>query len=204
MPIVVDELRFSYGERLVLDGVSCRFADGAMTALVGPSGSGKSTLIGLLVGQLRPDRGRIHYPDSLCHNGEIDLSRVAWVMQAANLFTRRSAIENVMLPLLISGVDRSQAEARADTALERTGLGDRVGDVVGRLSGGQRQRVAVARALATEAPLLIADEPTVALDRDNKDALVGDLLLAAADGAIVIVATHDPAVAARCHAEVHL
>lgn len=204
MPIELSDLSFSYGERLVLDRLSCTFPEGTTSALVGPSGSGKSTVIALIIGHLLPASGSISYPPELLLDERIDSRRIAWVSQTADLFTRRSAIDNVLLPLRVAGVDPVEAFARATEALRRTGLATRQHDEPARLSGGQRQRVAVARALAARTPLVIADEPTVALDKDNRDRLVDDLTIAADAGAIVILATHDKAVWARCDQRVML
>lgn len=204
MPIDVAHIGFAYGDRVIFDDLSCQFSEGMVTGLIGPSGSGKSTLIALLIGQLAPGRGRISYPAALLDRGVIAPRRVAWVMQSANLFTRRTAAENVALPLLANGTRRRDAMTRAETALDRVGLGARLHDRGGLLSGGERQRVAVARALAVRAPLLIADEPTVSLDQTNRDRLVQTLLAAAEAGTIVITATHDPEVARACHRRVAL
>lgn len=204
MPIVVADLHFAYGERVILDGLSCRFDPGVLSGLVGPSGSGKSTLLALVMGQLHPDRGSITRPASLFRDGGVDLARIAWVMQTANVFARRSALDNVALPVRCAGIPAQHAAERASSALASVGLAERERDTCGLLSGGERQRVAVARALATAAPLLIADEPTVSLDHANRDLLVDALHAAARAGAIVIVATHDPAVYGACDAVVTL
>lgn len=204
MPIIVTDLRFAYGPRMIFDRLSCRFQPGAMTGLVGPSGSGKSTLLALLMGQLSPDNGSITLPPELCRGGRVDASQVAWVMQTSNVFTRRPARDNVALPLRCGGVARHLADRAAVSALTTVGLGSRAHDRSGLLSGGERQRVAVARALATGAPLLIADEPTISLDHANRDLLVTALRSAAHAGSIVIVATHDRAVYDSCDALVML
>lgn len=203
MSIVLRDVTFAYGNRQILDRFSCHFDRGAMTALVGPSGSGKSTVIALVLGMLRPSAGDISYsPTVVRSDGSLDLGRVAWMMQTANLFPRRRALDNVALPLHCAGV--AAATDRASAALADVGLVDRQHDVCGRLSGGERQRVAAARALAAGAPVLIADEPTVSLDRANRDLLVSALVTVARRGAVVIVATHDPAVYEACDAVVAL
>lgn len=202
--ILLDGVSFAYGSRPIFEHFSCRFEPSATTALVGPSGSGKSTLLALVMGQLSPSSGRVHLPDALLSGGEVDRGNVAWVMQTANVFTRRSASDNVALPLRCRGRSRAESRARAVDALEVVGLRDRADDRCGLLSGGERQRVAVARALAVRAPLVVADEPTVSLDHANRDRLVAALVGVARTGAIVVVATHDPAVWSACDAVVRL
>lgn len=204
MSIVVSELSFAYGVRKIFDKFSCRFDDARMTALVGASGSGKSTLIALLIGQLAPASGLVSYPGSVLTGGRIDPQRIGWVMQTANVYPRRTVLDNVALPLRVVGQSRKSAQSHAQDAIDRVGLGGRGRTRCGLLSGGERQRVTVARALAMKAPLLIADEPTVSLDHENRDLLVDTIRQAADAGAIVIVATHDPSVYERCDAVVRL
>lgn len=204
MPVVGLGLGFSYGDREILDGVSFALREGQVTALVGPSGSGKSTLISMLLGYLKPHTGSLSYPDELLCGDRVDRRRVAWVMQTANAFGRRSALENVALPLRLRRVSPESARERAAAALSAVGLPDRASDRVRFLSGGQRQRVAVARAIAAGCPLVIADEPTVALDQENRRLLVDAFRSAARSGAMVLLATHDPQVSSECDAVISL
>lgn len=204
MPVTGRDLSFSYRDRPIFAGLDFDLAEARMTGLVGPSGSGKSTLIALLVGLLEPDGGTISFPPELLHRGTVDRRKIGWIMQTANVLGRRSAVDNVALPARLRGVDPAETRARAMVALAAVGLAERAGDRVRRLSGGQRQRVAVARAIASDAPLLIADEPTVALDHVNRSLLVEALRAAAGMGAIVVVATHDESVAEACDALITL
>lgn len=204
MPIDVTGIAFGYPGRPIFDGFSCHFAEGELTALVGPSGVGKSTLIALLIGQITPSSGRIDYPSRLLRGGRVDERRVAWIMQTANVLARRSALDNVSLPLVAAGAARTIASRRAAAALAEVGLAAMQGQTCGVLSGGERQRVTVARAVASDAALLIADEPTVSLDHANRDLLVATLRAACNADVIGIVATHDPAVYEACDRVVRL
>lgn len=204
MPLIVEDLEFSYGPRKILNRFSLELHERQMVALMGPSGTGKSTLLGLLVGHLRPEHGTITYPASLVRNGVLDRKRVAWIMQSANIFGRRTALENVMLPLRLAAVSKGEQIRRATDALELVNLTERKHDRGAKLSGGEKQRVAVARAIAVQSSLLIADEPTVALDRANRESLIAALKQSARAGAIVLVATHDPEVAEACDLVVNL
>lgn len=204
MPLIVEDLEFSYGPRKILNRFSLELHERQMVALMGPSGTGKSTLLGLLVGHLTPAHGTITYPSSLVRNGVLERKRIAWIMQSANIFGRRTALENVMLPLRLSAVSKSEQVRRATDALELVNLTERKHDRGAKLSGGEKQRVAVARAIAVQSSLLIADEPTVALDRANRESLIAALKQSAHAGAIVLIATHDPEVAEACDLVVNL
>jgi ABC-type lipoprotein export system ATPase subunit len=204
MPVVVTDLHFAYGDRVLFDGISCEFLEGRLTAVVGPSGSGKTTLIAMIVGLLPVERGNITYPGGLLVDSRLDRTRVGWVMQTANVFVRRTVLDNVALPLRVATHSTIESRMRAIDALQAVGLGSRLDDRCGVLSGGERQRVALARAIATSAPLLIADEPTSSLDRANRDKLLDSLRIAAVGGAIVIVATHDAAVWDACDDRIDL
>jgi predicted ABC-type transport system involved in lysophospholipase L1 biosynthesis ATPase subunit len=178
--------------RLVLDAVDLDVLPAASLALVGPSGSGKSTLLALLAGLEAPDTGTIER--------EVPLEELGLVLQGHGLVSLLTAAENVALPLQAPGrprIGRTETLRRAAAALGGVGL-DAVGDhLVEALSGGQQQRVAVARALVTVPSLLIADEPTAALDAENREH-VADLLFALpASGTSVVIATHDRSLAAR-------
>ena len=167
--------------------VDCAVAAGMRVALVGPSGSGKSTLLHLLAGLDRPTAGVVERSGS-----------VGVVFQGPSLVPALDVIENVALPLLLAGVDEPEAVERAAAALDRLELGGLAGALPEALSGGQAQRVAVARVLAGRPVLVLADEPTGQLDRENADHVV-EVLAAAVDelGAALVVSTHDEAVAAR-------
>jgi ABC-type lipoprotein export system ATPase subunit len=198
MPLVVSDLSFGYPGREIFSGLSCEFCEGELTALVGPSGVGKSTLIALLMGQLAPTGGTIGYPRGMLRFGKVDVRKVAWVMQTANVLPRRTALDNVALPLVAAGQPRDGAVRQAAAALAEVGLEPAEHRMCAVLSGGERQRVTVARSIASAAPLLIADEPTVSLDHANRDMLVASLRAACCPSVIGIVATHDPVVYESC------
>ena len=164
--------------------------------IVGPSGSGKSTLLAVLACLIAPDGGSVDPADRA--------SRTGIVLQGYGLLPVLTAFENVELPLQLRGTDPAQVRERAAHALSRAGLDDAGDRLAEELSGGQRQRVAVARALVTEPDLLVADEPTAELDSDTASLVLAALRAEADAGAAVVLATHDPDVAALCDATLHL
>ena len=188
----------------ILEGVDLRLDPGEAVAIVGPSGCGKSTLLNLLGTLDAPDSGSITISGrSTADLGEVELSalraeQVGFVFQAHHLLPQLSALENVLLPTLALKDRPTDAAERAEELLGRVGLGDRTGHRPGQLSGGERQRTAVARALINRPALLLADEPTGALDEANAQGLTELLVdLAESDGLALAVVTHDPGVAAR-------
>jgi len=181
-----------------VDGVSLQIAAGEMVALHGPSGSGKTTLLLLIAALLQPDRGVIRFDgldlSSLSENQACDyqLRDIGFIYQRFRLMPRVSAIENASRKLLLGGIGMRDAQARAIPWLERVGLGDRLGHPPEKLSGGERQRVAIARVLAGEPRLILADEPTGNLDSARGREIV-ELLRSIAherDAAVLLV-THD-------------
>ena len=194
-----------------LSGVSLEIARGERLAVVGPSGSGKSTLAHILALLDRPTAG--HYELDGRDTGGLDDDalagernrRIGMVFQSFHLLGRQSALANVRLGLLYRGLDHGHADDRAELALARVGLADRVRFRVGELSGGQQQRVAIARALVGAPALLVADEPTAALDRATADEIL-DLLVALGEEErlTTVLVTHDAAVAARCQRAVEI
>ncbi|MBK9519561.1 MAG: ABC transporter ATP-binding protein [Anaeromyxobacter sp.] len=185
-----------------LAGVSLDLAAGEFTAIMGASGSGKSTLMNLLGCLDRPTSGRyVLDGQEISRLGNDELAgirnrTIGFVFQSFNLLSRTSALENVELPLLYANVAGAERHARAREALERVGLGDRVGHHPNQMSGGQQQRVAIARALVNRPPVLLADEPTGNLDsRTSQDVMA--LFQALGQGGItVILVTHEPDIAA--------
>jgi len=180
-----------------LDGFNLDVAAGSLVILLGPSGCGKTTLLSCLGGILRPTSGAIKFGDvdvtSLDARGMSKYRRetVGIVFQAFNLVPSLTALENVMVPLLASGLQRRAARKRAGQLLSRVGLEDRVSHRPGDLSGGQQQRVAVARAIALDPPLVLADEPTAHLDFIQVEEVLRLIRELATGDRMVVVATHD-------------
>jgi putative ABC transport system ATP-binding protein len=204
--IQVDELTKVYqmGESEVraLDGASFTIDKGEMVAIMGPSGSGKSTLMSIIGCLDVPTSGRYSLDgvavESLDENhlAEVRGRKIGFVFQQFNLLARTSALENVMLPLTYAGFSGKEREKRAFNALERVGLGDRTHHAPNELSGGQQQRVAIARALVNEPSILLADEPTGALDSKTGVEIMELFQSLHGDGGqTVILVTHDSYVA---------
>jgi putative ABC transport system ATP-binding protein len=192
---------FEGGRIRALSGVSLELDPGELVALTGPSGCGKSTLLNLLGALDRPDAGEIRVGgEDVTRLGDASRYRagvVGFVFQFHHLIPTLTALENVQVPLL-GRCGRSERERRAHALLAETGLTERERSYPPTLSGGERQRVAVARALANEPRLLLADEPTGALDAETGAQILG-LLQAARDryGTTVLLVTNDEGVAAR-------
>lgn len=205
----------SYGEGATavqaLRGVDLDVRAGEVLLMMGPSGSGKTTLLSILGGILRASSGSVRIagteivgvPEKALP--QLRLSHIGFVFQGFNLFPALTAVENVALALDLRGLRGHEAARRAEAALAAVGLGDRAHHRPADLSGGQKQRVAIARALVGEPAILLADEPTAALDHTS-GALVLDLLRAAASdqGRAVVLVTHDPRTLAYADRIVHI
>jgi putative ABC transport system ATP-binding protein len=184
-----------------LRGVDLTVAAGDFVAVMGPSGCGKSTLLNLVAGLDVPDEGTIEVAgEEVTGRTEDELARMrrkhmGIVFQFFNLLEGMTVLENVVLPTVIAGRKRKMAETRARDLLDLLGIGDKASAVPGVLSGGQRQRLAIARALANEPTLLLADEPTGALDSAGGAEIIELLRRLHASGQTIILVTHDPAVA---------
>ena len=184
-----------------LRGVDLEVGQNDFIALMGPSGCGKSTLLNLVAGLDRPDEGQIWVADEeVTGRSEDDLARlrrrhIGLVFQFFNLLEGMTVLENVALPAVIAGRKRKMAETRARDLLDLLGIGDKASAVPGVLSGGQRQRLAIARALANEPTLLLADEPTGALDSQGGAEVIELLRRLHRGGQTIIMVTHDPEVA---------
>ena len=186
-----------------LDGVTLQIDRGEFVAIVGQSGSGKSTLMNVLGCLDLPTRGSYHLngklasrmnDDELSHIRNVE---IGFIFQGYNLIPALDALENVELPLIYQGVGAEKRARIAREALERVGLGDRVHNYPSQMSGGQQQRVAIARAISTGAPILMADEPTGALDSKTGEQVLGILRqLHKEQGTTVLLITHDNKVAA--------
>ena len=180
-----------------IDELSLDVSAGSLAILLGPSGCGKTTLLSCLGGILRPTAGRIEFGDidvtalDARALSEYRRNTVGIVFQAFNLVPSLTALENVMVPLRAARIPRQQAQQRAEELLARVGLAHRMAHRPGDLSGGQQQRVAVARAIALDPPLLIADEPTAHLDYIQVEEVLTLIRELASGDKVVVVATHD-------------
>ncbi len=185
-----------------LAGVSIALHPGEMLALQGPSGSGKTTLLLLAAGALSADAGTVLYGGrDVAEMGEREaaqyrLGQVGLIAQNTHLMPRVSAVENAATKLLLGNVRLAEAREQAHHWLERVGMAERAGHTPEELSGGERQRVAVARALAGNPKLILADEPTANLDTHRSEELVALLADLAAEGRSVLLVTHDQEAAA--------
>ena len=195
----------------VLRNVDLSVEGGAFVALMGPSGSGKTTLLNLIGGLDTPSSGEIEV-DGLRLNG-VDAKGVArwrarsvgFVFQFYNLLPVLTAERNVELPLLLTGLSRSERKKNAALALDIVGLGDRGRHKPGELSGGQQQRVAIARALVSDPRLLVCDEPTGDLDRETADEILALLQTLHRDlGKTIVMVTHDPKAADHAMVTLHM
>ena len=186
-----------------LNGVTLSIGRGEFVSIIGASGSGKSTLMNVLGCLDLPTRGSYHLngklasrmnDDELSHIRNVE---IGFIFQGYNLIPALDALENVELPLIYQGVGAEKRAKIAREALERVGLGDRVHNYPSQMSGGQQQRVAIARAISTGAPILMADEPTGALDSKTGEQVLGILRqLHKEQGTTVLLITHDNKVAA--------
>jgi len=190
-----------------LAGVTLTITAGELIAVMGPSGSGKSTFMNVLGCLDRPTRGRyLLQGTNVFALGADALAglrnrRIGFVFQQFNLLPRTSALENVALPLVYAGMSAQQRTARATEMLNRVGLSDRIHHVPTQLSGGQQQRVAIARALSNEPALILADEPTGALDSETSADIMDLLQSLNRQGITIVLVTHEHDVAA-CAARV--
>jgi putative ABC transport system ATP-binding protein len=193
-----------------LGGVSVSVARGDFVAIMGASGSGKSTMMNILGCLDVPSRGR-YLLDGVDVRlleestlAQIRNRKIGFIFQSFNLIARTSALANVELPLAYAGVGPKERRARATAALEEVGLGDRVNHLPSELSGGQQQRAAVARAVATNPALILADEPTGNLDTHSTAEVMGIFSRLNASGRTVVLITHEPEVAEFTKRVIHL
>lgn len=200
---IVKELGEGAGRVRALKGVSLSLRAGELTLLMGPSGSGKTTLLSILGCILTPTSGTVRIRDEtidgLSPEALADLRRrhIGFIFQSYNLFPTLTAIENVRLALDVRGLSYAETVAKAEAALKAVGLAHKLRSYPGNMSGGEQQRVAVARALAGAPSVILADEPTAALDSENGHAVMALLAQIAKDNNHAVLAvTHDP----RTHA----
>jgi putative ABC transport system ATP-binding protein len=200
---IIKDYQSEAGTFRALHGVSLAIAPGELLSIMGPSGSGKSTLMNIVGALDTPTEGQFRFDGvdtaTLSERALASLRNraIGFVFQQFNLLPRLSARDNVALPLVYANVPRAERRARADALLEKVGIGDKAASRPSQLSGGQQQRVAIARALAVSPRLLLADEPTGALDtRTGAEILALFKRLNREEGVTVILVTHDPGVAA--------
>lgn len=195
----------------VLSDINLSIPEGEFLAIMGPSGSGKSTLLNLIAGIDRPDSGRVIVSGiDITALSEDELARwrafhVGFVFQFYNLIPVLTALENVELPLLLTGLSKSERREHAITALRVVGLEHRLNHYPTQLSGGEQQRVAIARAIVTDPSIIVADEPTGDLDKYSAGQVL-DLLagLNSQFNKTIIMVTHDPRAASRARTVRHL
>jgi putative ABC transport system ATP-binding protein len=193
-----------------IDGFDLEADDGELVVLLGPSGCGKTSLLSVLGGILRPASGSVAVGGVAVQEltggalADYRQRQVGFVFQAFNLIPSLNARENVAIPLIMAGVKRKPALRRADELLARVGLADRRHHRPSKLSGGQMQRVAVARALAADPPVLLADEPTANLDYIQAEGIISLLRELRADGRLIVVASHDDRLVPIADRVVHL
>lgn len=195
---------------VVLKGVSLTIEAGEFVAIMGPSGSGKSTLMNIIGLLDTPSNGSYLLENkevaNLSENEQADVrsKRIGFVFQQFNLLPRMDALRQVMQPLLYQGIHRTEAEKIAREALHTVGLSERMAHNPNELSGGQQQRVAIARAIVTNPALVLADEPTGALDTQTGREVMGILTDLNRKGKTIVMVTHEPTVAAFAHRTIHI
>ena len=205
--IILDNITKNYRlgevEVPILKGINLHIAEGEYVSIVGASGSGKSTLMNILGCLDRPTQGTylLENRDLTTLNKDelayIRNQQIGFIFQQFNLLSRSTALENVMLPMVYGGVSKPERKARAETALEKVGLGDFFCSRPNQLSGGQQQRVAIARALVNQPALLLADEPTGALDSQTSQDVMNLFHALNDQGITIIIITHELNVAAQ-------
>jgi putative ABC transport system ATP-binding protein len=206
------EKQFQMGDQTVraVQGVDLHIARNEFVAFIGASGSGKSTMMNIVGCLDRPSAGtyRLNGRDvATMSSDELALVRnkeIGFIFQSFHLLPRASALDNVAQPLIYRGISQRERRRMAAAALERVGLGQRMGHRPNELSGGQRQRVAIARALVGEPPILLADEPTGNLDSSTSQEIMELIKGLHREGQTVVMVTHEPDIAAQCQRIVRL
>ncbi|MEH7436479.1 ABC transporter ATP-binding protein [Neobacillus drentensis] len=185
----------------VLNGISLTIESGEFVAIMGPSGSGKSTLMNIIGCLDKPTEGEYFLAsENVSHYNDKELARVrnqsiGFVFQQFHLLPRLSALKNVELPMIYAGISKKERQARAEEALIKVGLSDRMNHLPNALSGGQKQRVAIARAIVNQPKLILADEPTGALDSKTSIDIMDQFSKLNEEGVTVVVVTHESEVA---------
>lgn len=194
------EKEYELGENIVraLRGTDLEIGTGEFVAIMGPSGSGKSTLMNMVGALDTPTSGTVKVEGqdiddfSRSELAVLRSKKIGFVFQTFNLISTMTAMENVALPMLFRGVPRAKRHERAEQLLERVELGDRLDHRPKELSGGQRQRVSIARSLANDPDIILADEPTGNLDTETGDRIMALLTELNDDGKTIVMVTHDP------------
>lgn len=185
----------------VLKNINLSVKSGEFTAIMGPSGSGKSTLMNIIGCLDRPSQGHYLLDEvdvSKSKDGELAQVRnqsIGFVFQQFHLLPRLTALKNVELPMIYSGIGKKERQERAEEALRKMGLGDRMGHLPSALSGGQKQRVAIARAIVNNPKLILADEPTGALDTKTSVSIMELFTQLNEEGTTIVIVTHEPEIA---------
>ena len=197
-------------EGVALSAPSLEIARGSYVAIVGPSGSGKTTLLSMLGGMLAPTTGTIRlngqslYAMSVAERAELRREKIGFVFQTFNLVSYLTALENVQVPLYLAGYIPAEQRKRAMSLLEEVGLGDRWDHKPSELSVGQQQRVALARTMANNPQLILADEPTGNLDPATRERVLGFFDRWHREGRTIVMVTHDQHAAARSERQILL
>ncbi|WP_373600346.1 ABC transporter ATP-binding protein [Paraclostridium bifermentans] len=194
----------------ILNDISLKIKTGEFVAIVGPSGSGKSTFMNVLGCLDLADEGKYLLDNEDIENlsdddlSEIRNKKIGFIFQQFNLLNKLSALENVELPLMYQGISPSKRKKLATDALKKVGLESRKGHMPNQLSGGQQQRVAIARAIATNPQILLADEPTGALDSKTSEEILNIIKDLNKEGRTIIMITHDNEIANQAHRKIRI
>lgn len=197
-------------ETVALDDVSFKIAKGEFVAIMGPSGSGKSTLMHILGALDKPSLGTYVLDGEKVENlsddelAGIRNRKIGFIFQAFNLLPRTSALKNVMLPMAYSGISKAEREEKARQFLTMVGLGDRMNHTSSQLSGGQQQRVAIARGLAMNPAILLADEPTGNIASNQAEEIMAIFQELNDEGHTIVMITHEPDIAAHAKRIIHI
>ena len=203
MENITKSYRLAEADVPILKGIDLHIDSGEYVSIMGASGSGKSTLMNIIGCLDRPSDGVYYLEDqnltALDKNelAYIRNQRIGFVFQQFNLLPKATALENVMLPMVYAGVSKSERRSRAEEALVKVGLGDRLSNRPNQLSGGQQQRVAIARALVNQPALLLADEPTGALDSHTSQEVMNLFGILNSQDITIVIVTHEPDIAAQ-------
>ena len=195
MYVELKDINKTFGDYKASDHVSFGIEKGKLIGLLGPSGSGKTTILRMIAGLEQPDSGEIIIDGKVVNDVPASERGIGFVFQNFQLLPRMTALDNVALPLVYAGVRKKARRERAREALIRVGLEERVSFTPTQLSGGQKQRVAIARAMVNKPKILLADEPTGALDSKSSAQVMDLFAQLNAEGVTVVMITHDPGIA---------